>query len=130
MLIVTCCQGSEVTEPITDSEPVKQVTSGLLVGIWKSSSSGFLIGFNADGTYQHAASKTQLDTVPFERGTYEVDGNKLTFIPADTSFGCAGEIGIYSIVVLPSGEIRFNRVEDSCNDRDATFFTFPYGRVE
>jgi hypothetical protein len=129
MFFVTSCQGSELPEPITESEPVNLITSEELVGIWKSKNTTFHIRFKDDGTYQIAPSKTQINTVPYEHGTYELDGNKLTFTPADNSFECVGEIAIYSYVVLPSGEIRYDEIEDTCPKR-AQIFTFPHERIE
>ncbi len=129
ILLLSSCQESQVVQPITDSEPVNQVTLDELQGVWKASTDVYMLRFNEDGTYQRATSTAQLDTVPHGHGTYNLGGNKLTLTPADNSYECAGEVGVYSLAVLPSGEIRINIIEDNCRMRSKNLVT-PYKRFQ
>jgi hypothetical protein len=129
IFLVSSCQESQVAPPITDSEPVNQICLDELMGIWKSSGDAILLRFNDNSTYQEASSRTQLDTVPYEHGIYALDGTKLTLTPADNSNECAGEIGTYSLAVLPSGEIRFTIIEDNCMVRSPIFLA-PYEKIK
>jgi hypothetical protein len=104
------CSG-ESDEPVSDP----------LEGTWQTSDVFMMFD---GGEYRVAQGSTT--AVPFEGGTYEVDGTTVTLTPAPptadivaTGLACSvGQVGVYEMTVSDDGsEIKLKVVSDDCEAR-------------
>lgn len=112
-LVAACASGSG------ELPPPKRPNNELVVGDFarKPPDGEMAVRFSGDGTFFFAKTKGELGRTPhLADGTYEVDGDQLTFTAEQGMCANGTKAGTYKVVISKIG-IRFTKVDDGCADR-------------
>lgn len=123
--LVSCSQATPVpptatpvpptpVPPTATPLPTPSVPTEDFLGIWLVG--GAYCQFREDDTYSCAFAKNDLDSAPFDAGTYERDDTQL--ILTQTVGPCVDIPGEYEIELINDGaELQVKAVDDPCEDR-------------
>jgi hypothetical protein len=120
-----CSPGFELFAPANTKtpSPVYIENPQDIIGTWYGIRfEGMYQRFYADGTCQTALTKEKLDSNPNVECVYSIDGTKITITTLEVSGlpPCQDAEAIYEVVQLPTGNIEFFVVEDTCAPRRRT----------
>jgi hypothetical protein len=102
VLITAGCQKTQSVESI--------------YGLWRTHTRFFL--FNEDGTWAVAYTRGQIESNPFDWGTYTFDGKKLTFSTDSEAESCPGLTGTWKVTFPNESDIVFKVVDEQCAHRE------------
>ena len=91
-----------------------------VTGIWEVTGDGIEaeVTYRGDGSYQIAPDAGNGNQVMFDVGSYEVDGNTITYTSSEGVLGCeGGQVGTYTIDVVDEDQWSATGVEDECAAR-------------
>lgn len=114
LLLLAACPSST-----PDPQPPKKPNNELVVGDFarRPPDGEMAVRFGGDGRFFFAKSKAELETTGhLADGSFNVEGDQLTFIASKGMCADGAKTGIYKVVISKIG-IRFTKVEDDCADR-------------
>jgi hypothetical protein len=112
LLIAACGTPPELPPP-------KRPNNELVIGDFarRPPDGEMAIRFGGDGSFYFTKTKAELDKPPhLADGTFEVEGDTLTFAADKGMCADSAKRGSYKVVISKIG-IRFTKVDDPCADR-------------
>lgn len=111
-----------IPEPTTTPEPALITDTADMAGIWLATVAGergyFM--FTEDGRYTLALSQDQVGTAPRVSGEYWFEDGEFHIRDLENAghwLVCEAEtVGVYEAVVQEDGKIKFQTVDDGCNE--------------
>ena len=109
--------------PVPTPTPVLATRAEQIIGTWfGTAADGMYQRFSLDGTNQTARSLDSLNSSPDAECTFRFEGTQfiLTEVKSPGLPPCGAKTGTYQVQLLPNGNIKFVKVQDSCAPRART----------
>jgi hypothetical protein len=112
------CGGADEpsTTPSAEAGAGSAPTMDSLAGVWLRSPETLFVSFTDDGRFAADPLRDSLDATPAGAGTYEIDGNTITFTFADTPACTEGDTSVWIASQPESDRIEVEVTEDGSGD--------------
>jgi hypothetical protein len=104
------------TTPSEDAGAGAPPTVDSLTGVWLRSGETLFISFTDDGRFAADPLRDSLDATPVGAGTYEIDGDTITFVFAATLICTEGDTSVWIASQPEPDRLEVEVIEDGSGD--------------